>query len=65
MGPSLPSISLPKVRRAIRGIGEKFAANPLTDSGRMTVPIYSSPDRSGFEPQLKVFAYAGWPVLCS
>src|SRR5246500_4434257 len=35
---SAPSISLPKGGGAIRGIGEKFAANPVTGTGSMTVP---------------------------
>ncbi|AGL03143.1 SpvB/TcaC N-terminal domain-containing protein [Desulfoscipio gibsoniae] len=47
-----PSISLPKGGGAIRGIGEKFAANPITGTGSMTVPIATSPGRSGFGPQL-------------
>ncbi|HEY5741738.1 MAG TPA: SpvB/TcaC N-terminal domain-containing protein [Terrimicrobiaceae bacterium] len=47
-----PSISLPKGGGAIRGIGEKFAANPVTGTGSMTVPIATSPGRSGFGPQL-------------
>jgi hypothetical protein len=51
---SAPSISLPKGGGAIRGIGEKFAANPITGTGSMTVPIYTSPGRSGFDPQLAV-----------
>ena len=47
-----PTISLPKGGGAIRGIGEKFAANPVTGTGSMTVPIATSPGRSGFGPQL-------------
>ncbi|RYD38426.1 MAG: toxin, partial [Verrucomicrobiaceae bacterium] len=47
-----PAISLPKGGGAIRGIGEKFAANPVTGTGSMTVPIAASPGRSGFGPQL-------------
>jgi RHS repeat-associated protein len=47
-----PSISLPKGGGAIRGIGEKFAANPVTGTGSMTVPLAVSPGRSGFGPQL-------------
>jgi RHS repeat-associated protein len=47
-----PVISLPKGGGAIRGIGEKFAANPVTGTGSMTIPIYASPGRSGFGPQL-------------
>src|SRR5215467_12968893 len=49
---SMPSISLPKGGGAIRGIGEKFAANPVTGTGSITVPIATSPGRSGFGPQL-------------
>ena len=33
-------------------MGEKFAANPVTGTGSMTVPIATSPGRSGFGPQL-------------
>ena len=50
----LPAITLPKGGGAIRGIGEKFAANPVTGTGSMTVPIATSPGRSGFGPQLSL-----------
>jgi hypothetical protein len=49
---SVPTISLTKGGGAIRGMGEKFAANPVTGTGSMTVPIATSPGRSGFGPQL-------------
>jgi len=49
-----PSITLPKGGGAIRGIGEKFAANPVTGTGSMSVPIPTSPGRSGFGPQLSL-----------
>ena len=49
-----PTLSLPKGGGAIRGIGEKFAANPVTGTGSMTVPIATSPGRSGFGPQLSL-----------
>lgn len=52
--PALPSISLPKGGGAIRGIGEKFTSNPVTGTGSFTVPIYTSPGRSGFGPQLSL-----------
>jgi RHS repeat-associated protein len=45
---------LPKGGGAIRGIGEKFAANPVTGTGSMSVPIATSPGRSGFGPQLSL-----------
>src|SRR5215467_9527160 len=51
---ALPSISLPKGGGAIRGIGEKFAVNPVTGTGSMSVPIATSPGRSGFGPQLSL-----------
>jgi len=51
---SAPQISLPKGGGAIRGIGEKFAANPVTGTGSFTVPIYTSPGRSGFGPKLNL-----------
>lgn len=49
-----PEISLPKGGGAIRGMGEKFAANPVTGTGSMSVPIATSPGRSGFGPQLSL-----------
>ncbi|HYK20552.1 MAG TPA: SpvB/TcaC N-terminal domain-containing protein, partial [Pyrinomonadaceae bacterium] len=49
-----PVISLPKGGGAIRGIGEKFTANTVTGTGSLTVPIYVSPGRSGFTPQLSL-----------
>ncbi|MEO1396822.1 MAG: SpvB/TcaC N-terminal domain-containing protein [Cyanobacteria bacterium J06634_5] len=49
---SPPVIALPKGGGAIKGMGEKFAANPVTGSGSMSVPIATSSGRSGFGPQL-------------
>src|ERR671926_287850 len=49
-----PPISLPKGGGAIRGIGEKFGANPVTGTGTLSVPIAASPGRSGFGPQLSL-----------
>jgi hypothetical protein len=51
---TLPSLSLPKGGGAIHGIGEKFAANPVTGTGSLSVPIFTSPGRSGFGPQLSL-----------
>ena len=53
-GDGPPSISLPKGGGAIRGIGEKFGVNPVTGTGAMTVPLATSPARSGFGPQLSL-----------
>lgn len=52
--PTVPSISLPRGGGAIRGMGEKFAANPVTGTGSMSVPLATSPGRSGFGPQLSL-----------
>ncbi len=49
---SASAITLPKGGGAIKGIGEKFAANPVTGTGSMSVLIATSPGRSGFGPQL-------------
>jgi hypothetical protein len=49
-----PAISLPQGGGAIRGIDEKFAANPVTGAGTLTVPIATSKGRSGFDPQLSL-----------
>ncbi|MFE2146037.1 SpvB/TcaC N-terminal domain-containing protein [Streptomyces sp. NPDC059456] len=43
-------MSLPKGGGAIKGIGEKFAAHPVTGAGAMTVPVAATPGRSGFGP---------------
>jgi len=51
---SPPAINLPRGGGAVRGIGEKFAANPVTGTGSMSVPIATSPGRSGFGPQLNL-----------
>jgi RHS repeat-associated protein len=47
-----PVVSLPKGGGAIRGIGEKFAANPVTGTASITIPLPLSPGRSGFTPAL-------------
>ena len=49
-----PSINLPKGGGAIRGIGEKFAVNPVTGTGSLSVPLFTSPGRSGFFPKLSL-----------
>jgi RHS repeat-associated protein len=53
-GNSIPAIQLPRGGGAIRGIGEKFAANPVTGTAALTVPLATSPGRSGFGPQLNI-----------
>src|SRR5208282_2233335 len=49
-----PTISLPQGGGAIRGIDEKFAANPVTGARALTIPIATSKGRSGFDPQLNL-----------
>src|SRR5579885_1467864 len=47
-----PALALPKGGGALRGISEKFAANPITGTGSLNVPLATSPGRAGFGPQL-------------
>ncbi len=49
-----PSISLPKGGGAMRGIGEKFAANSVSGTGSLLVPIPTSSGRADFGPQLSL-----------
>jgi len=35
-------------------MGEKFGVNPPTGTGSLTIPLASSPGRSGFGPQLSL-----------
>jgi hypothetical protein len=57
-GPSaelaLPSISLPKGGGAIRGIGEKLTVGQATGTATLSVPVFTSPGRSGFGPALSL-----------
>jgi len=50
----IPTLSLPRGGGAIRGIGEKFAANPVTGTGALSIPISTSRGRSDFGPHLSV-----------
>ncbi|MBS1914586.1 MAG: toxin [Bacteroidetes bacterium] len=47
-----PSITLPKGGGALKGIGEKFAANPVNGTGSMSIPIDVSHSRSDLQPAL-------------
>jgi RHS repeat-associated protein len=51
---SPPQINLPKGGGAIRGIDEKFTANPVTGTGSLTLALPLSPGRSGFGPKLSL-----------
>lgn len=49
-----PALELPKGGGAIRGMGEKFQANPVTGSASFSVPLSLSPGRNGFTPALSL-----------
>ena len=51
---AMPQIGLPKGGGAIRGIGETFQAGSTTGTGSLSVPIATSPGRSGFGPSLAI-----------
>ena len=50
----VPTITLPQGGGAIRGIDDKFAANPVTGAGALNVPIATGKGRSGFGPHLSL-----------
>ncbi len=50
----LPTLTLPKGGGMLSAIGEKFAANPISGTSSITVPIAISPGRSGFAPHLNL-----------
>lgn len=56
---SPPSISPPKGGGSIRGMGEKFAVNPVTGTGKMTIPLALSQGRSDFSPDLVLYHDSG------
>lgn len=47
-------ISLPKGGGTIRGIGETFEPNLFSGTGNFSIPIATSPGRTGFGPQLSL-----------
>jgi RHS repeat-associated protein len=49
-----PSVSLPKGGGAIKGIGEKFGVNPVNGTGTLSVPVFTTPGRSKFSPNLSL-----------
>jgi hypothetical protein len=49
-----PSVSLPKGGGAIKGIGEKFGVNPVNGTGTLSVPVFTTPGRSKFFPNLSL-----------
>lgn len=57
--PDAPKIELPKGGGAIRSIGEKFQANPVTGTGSFTAPIAMTQGRGGFSPALTLSYNSG------
>ena len=51
--PAAPSISLPKGGGTISGIGEKYVANPVTGTSSLSIPLATSPGRSGSARSLR------------
>ena len=49
-----PQITLPKGGGAIRGVDEKFTANPATGTGSLSIALPISPGRGGFGPSLSL-----------
>ena len=47
-----PSIDLPKGGGALKGIDEKFQANPVTGSASISIPLPLSPSRGGVAPEI-------------
>jgi Salmonella virulence plasmid 65kDa B protein len=45
-------VSLPKGGGAIRGIDEKFSVSQATGTSSVSIPVFTSPARQGFGPQL-------------
>jgi hypothetical protein len=55
---SPPAVSLPKGGGAIKGRGKKFAANPVTGIGFMSVLNATRLGSSGFGSQLSLFIHS-------
>jgi Salmonella virulence plasmid 65kDa B protein len=51
---TLPTITLPKGGGAISGIGEKLTVGQATGTATLSVPVSTSPGRSGFGPALSL-----------
>ncbi|MFF0473874.1 hypothetical protein [Streptomyces sp. NPDC004284] len=45
-----PAVTLPKGGGALKGIGEKFAADPVTGAGALAVPVAATPGVRASEP---------------
>ncbi len=51
---AFPVVQMPKGGGAIKGIGEKFQANPVTGTGSTSIPLPLTPGRGGFTPSLNL-----------
>jgi hypothetical protein len=51
---TVPAISLPKSGGPLRGVDEKYAANPAAGSGSLTVPLWLSAARANSTLQLQL-----------
>jgi RHS repeat-associated protein len=49
-----PTLSLPKGGGAIHSIGEKFSVNPANGTASFSIPVFTTPNRSNFYPQLSL-----------
>ena len=54
-----PAIALPKGGGAIRGMGEKVSVDAQRGTGTASIPIPTSPARSGFGPSLRLVYDSG------
>jgi hypothetical protein len=56
---ALPAISVPPSGGAIRSIDEKFGVDACLGTGSLTLPVQTSPARSGFGPTLQLAYNSG------
>lgn len=56
---SAPAVELPKGGGAIRSIGEKFSANPVTGTASLSIPLPTSKGRNEFKPELSLAYNSG------
>jgi hypothetical protein len=54
-----PSIATPQGGGAIRGLGEKFSANPVSGAAGVSIPLVLPPGRHGFGPELALSFNSG------
>lgn len=52
-------ISVPKGGGSVKGLGEKFSADPHTGTGNFSVPIALPAGRNGLKPELSLVFSTG------